>query len=268
MACHACKAKNALYICGRCQSIGYCSKKCQKNDWKTQHLNICGKQFTIGKEISISDASSHADTTENLEFKDLKLMTLDEEKQFGFNKQSSDYSNINPPFSLIIYKKKDTGSVSTSMYETFYSTCGNISKFTASLKEAIVFVFKQILLSNFVDFSTVNACVGKLFNSFNNLLKDTVQEISIHGAIEVADSFSKPLPVDYALQQKLFDVTSASNVKYIYIIAQPKLFNFMKELSNRYNYIARWFVQIILFKIFNEIGEERTYFANRTPMSF
>ena len=33
--------KEALLRCGGCKSIWYCSRKCQKKDWKAQHKAVC-----------------------------------------------------------------------------------------------------------------------------------------------------------------------------------------------------------------------------------
>ena len=44
--CEICN-KNAPLLCGKCKSVSYCSKECQKKDW-TDHKKICGgKQMWI-----------------------------------------------------------------------------------------------------------------------------------------------------------------------------------------------------------------------------
>ena len=48
--CNGCGQTNSpqhkLMRCGKCKSIGYCSKTCQKNDWKT-HKAICSKMYFV-----------------------------------------------------------------------------------------------------------------------------------------------------------------------------------------------------------------------------
>jgi MYND finger len=42
MGCFECGAKNAEKRCSRCQIAIYCSKTCQKSDWKKNHKVCCG----------------------------------------------------------------------------------------------------------------------------------------------------------------------------------------------------------------------------------
>ncbi|KIV99185.1 uncharacterized protein PV09_09138 [Verruconis gallopava] len=40
--CAVCSKTTDLLKCGKCRSIQYCSKECQKKDWKTAHKALCG----------------------------------------------------------------------------------------------------------------------------------------------------------------------------------------------------------------------------------
>jgi hypothetical protein len=262
MTCYTCKTNDTIYICGRCQSIGYCSKKCQKEDWKTQHLNICNKQFVVGKQISIVEARSRRRSIFNrMTFPTLRLLTFSEEQQY--NRIGSPV--IYPHISLTIYKEETTDNF-PSFVETFCTICRIISDFSLGIYKIIAFIFDQILLLNFVDFVTFDTIVGPLFNMVNDLLKKMVVEkvipnTSVEEALKIANSLKNSLPVDYALEQNFFNVVNSPTTKDIYIISQAKLFYFMKALSDKYYYIAMWFAQIMLFKIFKEIGINRLDFV-------
>lgn len=39
--CNTCLTGNAVRLCARCKSVGYCSKKCQKADWEKGHKTLC-----------------------------------------------------------------------------------------------------------------------------------------------------------------------------------------------------------------------------------
>ncbi|MCP3659096.1 MAG: zinc finger MYND domain-containing protein [Bacteroidetes bacterium] len=50
--CYQCKKngnKNLIKKCKRCREVYYCSKKCQKIDWKSKHRNDCKPNFKILK---------------------------------------------------------------------------------------------------------------------------------------------------------------------------------------------------------------------------
>lgn len=62
-SCHLCGKEESdelkLLRCGGCRSVCYCSKECQKKDWKTQHKAVC-------KQLSVGDAKQpmHSDHLE------------------------------------------------------------------------------------------------------------------------------------------------------------------------------------------------------------
>ena len=39
--CWGCFLEKGVHFCIRCKTATYCSKKCQKNDWKNQHKPEC-----------------------------------------------------------------------------------------------------------------------------------------------------------------------------------------------------------------------------------
>ena len=41
--CSKCETTENLQLCGKCRSHSYCSKRCQKKDWKKGHMDICEK---------------------------------------------------------------------------------------------------------------------------------------------------------------------------------------------------------------------------------
>lgn len=63
ICCH-CEKTNAVLNCSKCKYF-YCSKECQKNDWKT-HKNICSKHIFINSSnvrncLTYSNLRSHAE---------------------------------------------------------------------------------------------------------------------------------------------------------------------------------------------------------------
>mmetsp|Transcript_28569 Transcript_28569/g.37408 ORF Transcript_28569/g.37408 Transcript_28569/m.37408 type:complete len:486 (-) Transcript_28569:222-1679(-) len=58
MECHICGSSLDLKACAACQCIWYCSRKCQKNDWKRHKQECCLKQQN--DTVSISQPVSHS----------------------------------------------------------------------------------------------------------------------------------------------------------------------------------------------------------------
>jgi hypothetical protein len=58
ICCFTCKAKTVLKCCSKCEAVHYCSKSCQKEDWK-EHKQIC--QF-----LNVGDGAMQVQTDENL----------------------------------------------------------------------------------------------------------------------------------------------------------------------------------------------------------
>jgi hypothetical protein len=73
--CQVCEAGKAegvkLSFCNSCRSVSYCSRECQKADWKT-HKNIC-KKLNVGdaKQIVCSNHQSNAEKVKELAERDL-----------------------------------------------------------------------------------------------------------------------------------------------------------------------------------------------------
>jgi hypothetical protein len=215
--------------------------------------------------ISVADATSRADIRETLRFEGLKLMTFDEEMLYSrFGRYN--HVIINPQISLIIYKEKNTDNTNTFTYKTLHNIYNATYNFGSNIYDAIAFTFNQMLFLNLIDFAKLDNLAGLLFYRFNHSLEKVaqciVEDTSITNAIRIADKIGGSLPFDYALGQNFFDVVNLPIVKHIYIIPQPKIFNFMKALSEKYKYIAKLFAQIILFKIFKEINRKRIYFSS------
>jgi hypothetical protein len=74
-SCQVCEKKKAdgvkLSFCSSCRSVSYCSRECQKADWKT-HKNIC-KKLNVGdaKQIVRSEHQSNAEKVKELAERDL-----------------------------------------------------------------------------------------------------------------------------------------------------------------------------------------------------
>jgi hypothetical protein len=69
-SCHACEKEEAegmkLSFCNSCRSVSYCSRACQRADWKA-HKVIC-KELNVGdaKQIVHSDHQSRAETAREM----------------------------------------------------------------------------------------------------------------------------------------------------------------------------------------------------------
>jgi hypothetical protein len=261
MTCYTCKTNNALYICGECQSIGYCSKKCQKKDWKTQHSNICSKQFIIGKQISMVEAESRGSKTNTIDFSFERLLTLRQMEQYDILKYSLLVPlHFYPTINLTIYKEKSIGNLPT-FTETYYNIYKIISNLSLSVYKIIEKIFNLFIRLEFVDFETLDRIAGPFFNMVNSLLGETVvrkniTNTSTEEAFKIANSLKNPLPFDYALGEIFFDfdINKSSRNKMVHVLFQPKLYYFMEKLYSKYFNVAYWFTKIILFKIFKEIG--------------
>lgn len=63
LTCRKCakpeSSKNILQRCGRCKTASYCSRDCQKEDWK-EHKTSC---LRTRKSISSTGATTHSETT-------------------------------------------------------------------------------------------------------------------------------------------------------------------------------------------------------------
>jgi hypothetical protein len=64
-SCFTCKAHTVLECCSKCQAVQYCSKSCQKADWK-QHKQIC--QFlNVGDGVMQVRTDVHVNAHANVE---------------------------------------------------------------------------------------------------------------------------------------------------------------------------------------------------------
>eukprot|EP00941_MAST-03F_sp_MAST-3F-sp1_P003517 g3517.t1 len=64
-----CTNDNARFMCGRCLNVWYCSRDCQKSDWKAGHKKVCKKtKSSVSNCASLNEAVS-------------KCTTLDEAKR-------------------------------------------------------------------------------------------------------------------------------------------------------------------------------------------
>ena len=59
-ACAAnCGEVNANFVCGGCKLVRYCSKDCQKADWKKNHKKLCVKDlFSVARAGDVSKMSA------------------------------------------------------------------------------------------------------------------------------------------------------------------------------------------------------------------
>jgi hypothetical protein len=73
--CFTCKAHTVVKCCSKCQAVQYCSKSCQKKDWK-QHKQIC--QF-----LNVGDGAMQVQTDEQIEeFQELEEIFQDEKRSY------------------------------------------------------------------------------------------------------------------------------------------------------------------------------------------
>jgi hypothetical protein len=80
--CFTCKAHTVVKCCSKCQAVQYCSKSCQKKDWK-QHKQIC--QF-----LNVGDGAMQVQTDEHVDgyadseesFQDTKRSYDEDDKRF------------------------------------------------------------------------------------------------------------------------------------------------------------------------------------------
>lgn len=62
--CNSCDSINATLRCSRCQAVSYCSKECQKKDWKS-HKQIC-RPITAAAATNKSRGGENAEQTNHL----------------------------------------------------------------------------------------------------------------------------------------------------------------------------------------------------------
>ena len=58
--CEACGAAEAKLRCGQCQSVYYCTKKCQKRDWRGLHKFVCTEDPNLKRYVPIEAAVERA----------------------------------------------------------------------------------------------------------------------------------------------------------------------------------------------------------------
>jgi hypothetical protein len=191
-------------------------------------------------------------------FEPLRLLTPKEEEEYHNNF----IFIVNPEVSLMLYEEEKETFISYDYQENVLNSIRvgmNTKDVTAN--QMITFIFDQMRTLSHIDFEIADGVIGPLFWRFNNLLKKMTDKVipntSIDWAIKIADKLENPLPVDYALTKGFFNIPVPGLLKRIAVISEKILFRFIINLFNKYNNMEQWFLQIMVFKIFKELGINR-----------
>lgn len=72
--CGPCETKTFALLCGRCSSVKYCSKDCQRKHWKAGHKQECDDlmrksiEFEHAEKLAALEATHEAELQVTIEF--------------------------------------------------------------------------------------------------------------------------------------------------------------------------------------------------------
>jgi hypothetical protein len=157
-ACAYCYAESEEHkACGRCKSRYFCSKECQKKDWKQGHKHWCGKSGEKNIDWEIRDVEGKGKGMFALKTfeKNDKIMV---ERPVISISNASDFSRV----------KLEAGSEHDAVVELAHCKDGSLADIFGTNCAALDDDSEETGL--FVDFSRINhSCIG---NTTHNFMRD------------------------------------------------------------------------------------------------